>query len=125
MREIKFRAWEKDGHYSRDGKARMLTVDTHPSSLTSIISDICLGSEIRDSHVMQHTGLKDKLGVDIYDGDIIRVNRSTRDVRFAKGSFIASHDEHCSTNLSAWDASDLEVIGNIYENPELLKANDE
>jgi uncharacterized phage protein (TIGR01671 family) len=76
--------------------------------------------------LMQYTGLKDKNGVEIYEGDIIRLkNRVTSDskiwrdsissVFFKDGMFVVDDDYPSSIDYSM-----VEVIGNIYENPELL-----
>ncbi len=68
----------------------------------------------RNTKIRQYTGLKDKNGVEIYEGDIIKYGL---------------HFDECFTII--WNYSDLEmlyrnsnqveVIGNIYENPELLQ----
>ena len=74
-----------------------------------------------ETHViMQYTGLKDKNGKDIYEGDIFTITtgeEETNIVEFYNGEyFLLDH----GLNLSKWN-NDGKVIGNIYENPELVK----
>jgi len=84
--------------------------------------------------LMQYTGLKDKNGKEIYEGDIVEAYDGTRDV-VKIGRYNVDVAEYgcpvCGvyTNsgivyhaLFGWDwAGEVKVIGNIYENPELVK----
>ena len=85
--------------------------------------------------VMQYTGLKDKNGVEIYEGDIVQFyrhddltheheKRHIASIYWANGGFQFT-DLHSPnrTLASLWNPGEsMEVIGNIYENPELLEA---
>lgn len=150
MREIKFRAWQKGSslhrkrgmylvddlvfHDQGGGGEAFLHLPGEESRSSEYFDDICL---------MQYTGLKDMHGVEIYEGDIIALRDVERNgLVIGRGVMFWSAKEACFLHtwlefvgdecLNTWrpakrlwlasDAMiDLEVIGNIYENPELLK----
>lgn len=78
---------------------------------------------------MQYTGLKDKNGVEIYECDVVNI-KNARGVAVMTVEFIGSSFELVHTELRGLHASvadmlrgnEIEVIGNIYENPELLES---
>ena len=82
---------------------------------------------LEDCELLQYTGLKDKRGKEIYEGDILKCPQPLDDNLFEVGHVYWCSDSagyYVETNLSNDELSaftDGEVIGNIYENPELLK----
>ena len=121
MREIKFRAW-------------LLAVKrmTYTHTLDELMN-WNTQEEINGIGIwLQYTGLRDKNGTEIYEGDILRHNwnsgndimkETISEVRFSDGAFICDDKKRANFDISIHALSDwaeVEVIGNIYENQELL-----
>ena len=69
--------------------------------------------------LMQYTGLKDVNGKEIYEGDIVSHGTFTNTIKYFKSAFCL-YDEQRDEYFIFHQPEDTEVIGNIYENPELL-----
>ena len=83
-----------------------------------------VGEVVDTETVGQYTGLTDKNGTKIFEGDIIRINEHyTRVVRYSevKASFVTCDENQWIGYLKDYDEHPIRVIGNIYDNPELLK----
>ncbi|OTW87485.1 hypothetical protein BK702_13070 [Bacillus thuringiensis serovar cameroun] len=117
MRKIKFRVWCKEGPSMLDWDYLINEPD---------FADFMKGAHVEDayySRLMQYTGLKDKDGKEIYEGDVILVIEWNRkyNVVFERGMFKASGNTTFSLVTATNGELSCQVIGNIYENPELLK----
>lgn len=127
MREIKFRTWDKKYHmmeydYSTDlligmdGKAYQKE-ERNYAGTTFVEYELANHYEI-----MQYTGLKDKNGKEIYEGDIVRISGHPFGI---DGNYEVGYNELMELCCGGWYLHRMrhwaEVIGNIYENPELLE----
>ncbi|MGX7135982.1 YopX family protein [Enterococcus thailandicus] len=141
----KFRAWDEPNKIMRSNdEIVMWSGQVYINEKKELDSKI-KGFSCLPKHLMQSTGLKDKNSVEIFEGDVVRsfsnINRisaphltktieptyNNKIVIYSNGAFVLSDDgkreyagvlNHCAGAM----AKDLEVIGNIYENSDLLEA---
>lgn len=127
MREIKFRIWVKD----RKEIFEVVLINYVSKKVTYILEKIGHLLSIRDAkfndiEFMQYSGLKDKNNKEIYEGDVLSNGNDEKPYKviFENGSFRAEFEgdfEEYSFYLIDIVAQHCEIVGNIYENPELLK----
>lgn len=137
MREIKFRAFSKKHKkmiYFDDG----VSIDLNDKrEFTSLIIGFKLGEHAvdetlysNDFELMQFTGLKDKNGKEIYEGDIVKFGAVMMQLNEQIVGLIVYNDLGAAFSIKTgnierpiWSIAEgiKEIIGNIYENPELLE----
>lgn len=142
MREIKFRVYLDKMYYQNEHNeydTNLVGIDFLNKTIT--FAGYTDGEEVdnlekysfdendilyeKDLKIMQYTGLKDKNGKEIYEGDILFESSEEKyfKVVFENASFRAEAEgdfEEYSLDLIDVVAQGCEVVGNIYENPELL-----
>ena len=106
MRDLKFRAWRKDND-PRMIEWRYILL----AGLKTYLND--------DYALMQYTGLLDKQSKEIYESDRVRTPAGIGIVKWDRCFRLFWNDKD-STTLHDCQEKNLEVIGNIYENPNLL-----
>lgn len=128
MREIKFRAWNKDVYSNK----MIYDIQNEFEERINLGMDSFGHYLNKDSfEVMQYTGLKDCKGKEIYESDIVKYKAETNEgigyIKFEFSCFIIywtnnkTFNDSFSSMFYTQCSSKIEVIGNIYENPELLK----
>jgi uncharacterized phage protein (TIGR01671 family) len=132
-REIKLRAW-----YKKHNKIyHYVEHVTYPdgSSGTGCIGYLegerMFSPDDNEVELLQYTGLKDCAGKEIYEGDILGMENATAKVVFWGRppefglDFSHNEDEWCEDWNLTDDCEAMEIIGNIYEHPELLNRSNE
>lgn len=129
-REIKFRAWD-------NATSRMLVYEMHMSFYPFAIQPngaVYKEGVLQDYVLMQYTGLKDRNGVEIYEGDILRLmyprlhfcggyegkEELIVQIDFHGGGFWFTGGGATDCNWHFYNDEDREVIGNVFEHPHLL-----
>lgn len=122
----KFRAWDKQGKTMNDVES--INFDWNRIFLL----DWCVACKFEDIELMQSTGLKDKNGVEIFEGDVVQwgdtpdweekpirvaVVKINPDIQFDSNVGIFQYGQFAYQDTERF----LTILGNIYENPELLE----
>lgn len=127
MREFLFRAKSTAHSGWMYGMLEFLKGDVF---IVDSINDVRRSSPVERGSVCQYAGIKDKNSTKIFEGDIVKENEglSTGIVEFYEGSFITRNEHnrrmipalYMGENIRGMNLNFYEVIGNIYDNPELI-----
>lgn len=125
----KFRAWHKE-------LGRMMLIEImYFFFFDNELEELELNDPVMNDHIsvypneielMQSTGLKDKNGKEIFEGDILKSNKYITSVFYERGAYCVKFSRTPNTTVTMNVISFIEkyktkIIGNIYENPELLE----
>lgn len=120
MRETKFRVWDKESkHMEEVDSIQFPLKKSNGKDIIIYNSRECYYEWLYDYELMQYTGIKDKNGKEIYEGDIVCYKYNGELIKvmveFVNGVYFAG-DAFLYNKRNV-----AKVIGNIYENPELLE----
>lgn len=133
----KFRAWHKT--WEEMGKVKRIRFDDDGNANNVLFKgkEFGVNAKIDEFELMQSTGLKDKNGKEIFEGDIVTDGEFIREIRNHQtlGFYMLDEEENerfFSDSASLEDFEEdakivseiLEIIGNVYENPELLEVTE-
>lgn len=121
-RVIKFRGLSLNGYWSYGqlciiGKTAISEAEYYISNSAGKP----MAYSVRPETIGQFTGLQDKNRNDIYEGHIFKWGSYTGQVVFKEGCFVFETNSNYSMTMRDHNTNEFEVIGNIYENPDLLK----
>lgn len=140
MREIKFRAWDGKEIWKVTGVQFANNSDfvnlygTEPEWIATGIYEDKTSKRLMfmsspDCELMQYTGVKDKNGMDVYECDILQfipsivIGAVTYSTQLAGYILKGGGENSKDMRLNSSAFAECEVIGNVYENPELIKGD--
>lgn len=136
----KFRAWEPDTKFMND-QVRVTSNRFGDGEILVEATDAFGWVEVQPEYLMQSTGLKDKNGVEVFQGDIVKVTDEDEEYsyisvvkNYAEEGYPAfdieypsdwEYESNALSTIMSGGYETIEIIGNIYENPELLEQANE
>ncbi|MGQ5518679.1 YopX family protein [Enterococcus gallinarum] len=136
----KFRAWEPDTKFMND-QVRVTSNRFGDGEILVEATDAFGWVEVQPEYLMQSTGLKDKNGVEVFQGDIVKVTDEDEEFNYisvvknyAEEGYPAfdieypsdwEYESNALSTIMSGGYETIEIIGNIYENPELLEQANE
>jgi hypothetical protein len=129
MREIIFKAKKKDNGEWVEGclVIDQSRLDIFKYRIQPIESGVLYAAPINPDTLCQHTGLTDKNGKKIWENDIVDTfEESSKEflrnvVKFEDGCFKVFKKHYLSMHMDSYEKTDLKVVSNIFDNPELLE----
>lgn len=122
----KFRAWDKHGQKMFDNDELIIwNNNVYANDSKKLSCNYLKGWSIDEEYLMQSTGLKDKNGKEIFEGDVLGTKdgllNGVVEYRSDLGMWTNSLIRYNNFERLCSIAGDREIICNIYENPEILK----
>lgn len=125
MRNIKFRAWDKDFEMMGTITEINWRDDTCGFSWIEDGKELSISKRwLQDYELMQYIGLKDKNGKEIYEGDILKFEGNGCCIKSGELIVALLHEPFCEANSVGeyeYYHKRCEVVGNIHEHPKLLE----
>ena len=134
MKEIKYRAWDVENKIMLPVGRIDFGLDGHGFRIfCNDGTNFWWIKDKKDFEIMQYTGLKDKKNKEIYEGDIVAFKRNKKNIKWVEKCKVENSDGllepfyiNCFGDYDTqWDYLQEygwhEIIGNIYETPELIK----
>ena len=129
----KFRAWDKHNKKMFTNEELIIWNDNVYANDRRKLSVVKIKDwSISDKFLMQSTGLADKNGVEIFEGDVVKqemliptsgIEEITGIVKMLEGAWIIANDEE-EIACHLWrEGAEMKILGNIYENSELMEGN--
>jgi len=122
----RYRAWDKE--FKEMVQVNALVLDEQVIKVTYKNKNV-VKDDVKEYVLMQSTGFKDKNGKEIFEGDVLGTKDGLLngfiEYREDLGMFVNSLIRYNNFERLCNVASDREIIGNVYENPELLEVEDE
>ena len=126
MREVKYRVWDKENKEMIPWERLHIEFEDGFTTIW-IPENKAVKKALLDFELMQYTGLKDKNGIEIYEGDVVRVMDSTlATVKYSddRGAYYLDCEKKIGDVGLICQYDTIKRVGNVYETPELLEVEE-